>query len=455
MANTKDMTHGNPTRLLIAFALPLICGTLFQQLYNMVDSIIVGKFLGVDALAAVGCCGSLNFLIIGFCNGTGSGMTIPIAQRFGAQDVPNLRRYVANCIYLGAFMAVVITLVTALNCRRILGWMNTPENIIEDANRYFTVILLGIPATVLYNVAASIMRALGDSRRPLYFLIFSSVLNIVLDLLLIVVCKTGVMGAAIATVISQLIAGILCVVYMVRSLPILHVQGEQWKPSTAHMKHLAGVGVPMGLQFSITAVGSVILSSAVNSLGSIAVASMTAAGKIAMLFNMAHDSMGSAMATYSGQNLGAKKLDRIGQGMKSALVIMCSYAVLTIFVMVFFGRALSLLFVDGSETDILSNVHFYLIVNSATSFLLAFVNIVRLTIQGLGFSNFALFAGVFEMIARTLVAFILVPAFGFRGACFANAAAWLAADLFLVPGYFRVMRRLRKAEAMQEKAASV
>lgn len=442
-SNTKDMTSGNPTRLLVAFALPIICGTLFQQLYNMVDSIIVGKFLGVDALAAVGCCGSLNFLVIGFCNGTGSGMTIPIAQRFGAQDVSGLRKYVANSIYMGAVMAVVITLVTALNCRRILTLMNTPENIIADADRYFSVILLGIPATVLYNVSASIMRALGDSRRPLYFLIFSSVLNIILDLLFIVVLKTGVMGASIATVASQLIAGILCVFYMMRRLPIVHVQGDQWKPSLQHIRHLCSVGVPMGLQFSITAVGSVILSSAVNSLGSIAVASMTAAGKIAMLFNMAHDSMGSAMATYAGQNLGAKKLERIGQGMKSSLIIMCCYAVAVTVIMALFGRTLSLLFVDSTEVDILDNVHFFLIVNSATSFLLAFVNIVRMTIQGLGYSNFALFAGIFEMIARTLVAFLLVPAFGFRGACFANAAAWLAADLFLVPGYFRVMRLLR------------
>ncbi|MDO4739191.1 MAG: MATE family efflux transporter [Eubacteriales bacterium] len=448
------MTQGNPTRLLVAFALPLICGSIFQQLYAMVDSIIVGQYLGVDALAAVGCCGSVNFLVIGFCNGTGAGMTIPIAQRFGAQDVPNLRRYVANSIYMGAVMAVVITLVTSLNCRRILSLMNTPANILDDADRYFTVILLGIPATVLYNVASSIMRALGDSRRPLYFLIFSSVLNVALDLLFIIVFKMGVMGASVATVISQLVSGVLCVVYMVRSLPILHVQGEQWQPSLPHLKRLASMGVPMGLQFSITAIGSVVLSSAVNSLGSVAVASMTAAGKIAMLFNMAHDSMGSAMATYSGQNLGANKLERIGKGMRSSLTIMCSYAFLTIFIMVFFGRSLSLLFVDAAETAILDNVHFFLIVNSATSFLLAFVNIVRMTIQGLGFSNFALFAGVFEMFARMLVAFVLVPAFGFRGACFANAAAWLAADLFLVPGYLRVMRRLRKKHAASEPAAA-
>lgn len=442
-SNTKDMTHGSPAKLLVSFALPLIFGTLFQQLYNMVDSIIVGRFLGVDALAAVGCCGSVNFLVIGFCNGMGAGMTVPIAQRFGAQDVPNLRRYVANCIYLGAVMALVITLVTSLNCRRILGWMNTPENIIADADRYFTVILLGIPATVLYNISASIMRALGDSRRPLYFLIFSSILNIGLDLLCIAVLKTGVMGASIATVLSQLIAGVLCVIYMDKGLPILHIERDQRRPSIAHIRHLAGVGVPMGLQFSITAIGSVVLSSAVNSLGSVAVASMTAAGKIMMLFNMAHDSMGSAMATFAGQNLGAGKLDRIGQGMRIALIIMCCYAVVITVFMVLFGHNLSLLFADTGEAQIHSNVRFYLIVNSATAFLLAFVNIVRLTIQGLGFTNFALFAGIFEMFARMLVAFVLVPAFGFRGASFANAAAWLAADLFLVPGYFRVMRILR------------
>lgn len=441
---TRDMTHGNPTKLLLAFALPLICGNLFQQLYSMVDSIIVGRFLGVDALAAVGCCGSINFLVIGFCTGSCGGMTIPVAQRFGAQDVKNLRRYVANGIYLSAAMAVLMTLVTALNCRRILGWMNTPSNIIDDANRYFTVILLGIPATILYNFASSIMRALGDSKRPLYFLIFSSVLNVALDLLFIVTFKVGVVGAAIATVLSQLVSGALCLVFIARSMPILHIAPDQWAPSSSHMKTLVAMGFPMGLQYSITAIGSVVLSSAVNSLGSVAVASMTAAGKIMMIFNCAHDSMGSAMATYCGQNLGARKLSRIDSGMRSALTIMCCYAVVIFILMYFFSDVFSLLFVSAQDTEILANVRFFLLVNSAMSFLLAFVNIVRFSIQGLGYSNFALFAGLFEMIARAIVAFALVPLFGFRGACFANTAAWVAADLFLVPGYLHVRKQLHR-----------
>lgn len=441
--STKDMTNGSPTRLLLSFALPLICGNLFQQFYSMVDSIIVGKFLGADALAAVGCTGSLNFLIIGFCTGSCAGMTIPVAQCFGARDMDGLRRRVANGIWLSAFIAIVMALLTALNCQRILLRMRTPVNILADANAYFTVILFGIPATILYNFSSSIMRALGDSRRPLYFLIFSSLLNVALDLLFIVSFGWGVVGAAVATVISQLTAGLLCVVYIVRSLPILHMEQGDWTPKAPLIKELTSAGLPMGLQFSITAIGTVVLSSAVNSLGSTAVASMTAAGKITGLFNCAHDAMGSAMATYCGQNLGARKLSRVNRGLKSALAIMCCYAVFVLGVMLLFGNQLSMLFVDSAETDILANVRFYLIVNTATSPLLAVVNIMRNSIQGLGYSNFALFAGVFEMFARALVAFLLVPFFGFRGACFANTSAWLAADLFLVPGYLRVMRGLR------------
>ncbi len=442
--NTKDMTHGNPLKLLVSFAIPLILGNLFQQMYNMVDTIIVGRFLGVDALAAVGCCGSINFLVIGFCMGAWNGMTVPMAQRFGAQDYDDLRRYVANSIYVSIVLAAILTPATALNCRRILSFMQTPQEILADADAYFTWILLGIPATILYNLSASIMRALGDSKRPLYFLIFSSFLNIVLDYLFIVPMQTGIAGAAIATVLSQLLSGVLCVVYMCKKLPILRMRREHMRPSAKHISTLCSMGIPMGLQFSITAIGSVVLSRAVNALGSIAVASMTAAGRIAGLFNMSTDAMGSACATYAGQNLGAKKMDRIHQGIKIALVIMCSYGMLVFIAMCFFADKLAYLFIDTPDAQIIANVRFFLLVNTATLFLLCFVNVVRMTIQGLGFSKFALFAGILEMIARALVAWVLVPAFGFKGARFSNAAAWLFADCFLIPGYLRVTKKLER-----------
>ena len=440
---TKDMTIGNPMGLILGFALPLILGNLFQQMYSMVDTIIVGQYLGVNALAAVGSVGSLQFLIIGFCLGSCAGMAIPIAQRFGARDEENLRKFVANSIWVGTAIAVIVTTVTTLLAWQILTWMQTPNNIKQDAYDYFFVILLGIPATILYNLSSAIMRALGDSKRPLYFLIFSSFLNIGLDLLFILVFQMGCAGAAWATILSQLISGLLCVWYMIRCLPIVHVRKGEWAPSRIHIKVLCNIGLPMGLQNSITAIGAVILSSAVNSLGSDAVASMTAAMKVQMMFNCAYDAMGTTMSTYCGQNLGARKLFRIGKGLRCGLGVMFVYSVISFVVLFFFGKTISLLFVSAEETAILENVQTFLFINSLAYILLALVIIVRYVIQGLGFSKIAMFAGLFEMVARTLVAFLLVPAIGFTGACLANPSAWLAADFFLIPCYFHVMKRIR------------
>lgn len=441
---TRDMTYGSPLKLIVGFALPMILGNLFQQMYSMVDTIIVGRYLGVGALAAVGSVGSLQFMILGFCLGSCVGLSIPIAQQFGAKDIENLHRYVANGIYLASLMAVLVTAVTLLLSHHILRWMQTPQDIIADAYSYFSVILLGIPAMILYNMASAIMRALGDSRRPLYFLILSSGINIVLDLVFILWFHWGCAGAAWATILSQLISGVLCVVYMIQKLPILRLEKEEWKVSAPHLKNLSAMGFPMGLQNSITAIGSVLLSSAVNSLGSTAVASMTAGFKVQMIFNSAYDAMGNTMATYCGQNLGARKLSRIGRGLRCGIWIMIGYTALSFAFMYFFGTTVALLFVSPTETEILANVHIFLVITAASSVLLVFVNLLRYAIQGLGFSRYALFAGLFEMVARSSVAFLLVPAIGFTGACFASPAAWVAADCFLVPCYLMLMRRIRR-----------
>lgn len=438
------MTVGRPLGLLLSFAVPLILGNLFQQMYSMVDTIIVGRILGVEALAAVGSVGSLQFLILGFCLGTCAGMAIPISQAFGAKDEEKLRRYLANSIWMAAVMAVVITTITVLLARSILNWMNTPANIIDEAYAYFSVILLGIPFTIMYNMSSSIMRALGDSKRPLYFLILSSVLNIVLDLLFILVFHMGCGGAAWATILSQLVAGVCCVIYIIRKLPILHVRRDEWKPDLPMIGTLCRMGFPMGLQSSITSIGMVLLSSALNGLGSIAVASMTAATKVQMIFNSAYDSMGTAMATYCGQNLGARKLSRIGRGLRSSTLTMLGFWLFSIVFIYFFGTTIALLYVSPEETEVLANVHTSLMITTAMSFLLVFVNTVRYSIQGLGFSSYAMFAGVFEMVARSLVALVLVPRWGFVGACFASPAAWFAADCFLILCYFYIMRKLRK-----------
>lgn len=438
----KDMTKGSPMRLILGFAVPLLFGLLFQQFYSMVDTIIVGHYLGVEALAAVGATGSVNFLIIGFCMGVCNGFALPIAQEFGAGNAPKLRRFVANSVWLSVIFAVVMTVVVSLLCRSILQWMRTPENIIDGAYDYIIVIFIGIPVVFLYNVTAAIIRSLGDSRTPVIFLVMAAVLNIFLDLLLIIVIPMGVAGAAVATVLSQAIAGVCCLIYMCRKYPILHLSGEEWKWNGECVARLCNMGIPMGLQYSITAIGSVILQSAVNGIGSDAVAAVTAGNKVSMLLMCPFDAMGSTMATYGGQNIGAGDLDRVGKGLKSCTLLGLLYSLIAVGVVFTLGQVLLLLFLDAGETVILANAYAFIRVNVLFYFPLALVNIVRFLIQGMGFSKLAVFAGAFEMLARGLAGFVLVPAFGFPAVCFANPLAWIFADIFLIPAYFLVKKKM-------------
>ena len=448
---TKDMTTGSPMKLILQFCIPLFFGMLFQQFYNMMDTIIVGKFLGVHALASVGATGSINFMVIGFCMGVCNGFAIPVAQQFGAKDYHALRKYVANSVWLSTAFAGVMTVAVGLLCRQILGWMHTPQDIMEGSYAYIFVIFMGIPAIYLYNLLSGIIRSLGDSKSPLVFLVMSSVLNIALDLVLILAFHMGVAGAAWATVISQAVSGIVCLVYMIKRFEILRISREEWRLDSKYVAVLCNMGVPMGLQYSITAIGSVILQAAVNSLGSLAVAAVSTSTKISMFFCCPFDAMGSTMATYAGQNVGAGKLKRVSEGVKSTCVMGLVYAVFACGVLVLFGSRIALLFLDSSETGILQNVQMLLTVNSAFFFPLALVNIVRFTIQGLGFSRFAILAGVCEMVARSIVGLGLVPVFGYLAICFASPVAWIFADIFLVPAYLYIMKKLYKMIKDREK----
>ena len=440
----KDMTTGSPAKLILGFAIPMLMGLLFQQFYSMVDTIIVGKFLGVDALASVGSTAAINFMINGFVIGVCTGFSIPVAQRFGAQDYKDMRRFVANAGWLASFFAVVMTVIVCLMTRQILVWMQTPDNIIDGAYSYIFFVFAGIPATYLYNTLAGIIRALGDSRTPVYFLILSSLLNIVLDLFFIVQIGTGTAGAAYATVIAQAVSGILCLIYMKKKFDILKMHREETRISTYHLYRLCMMGIPMGLQYSITAIGSVVIQTAINSLGSIAVASVTAGQKIGMFFCCPFDALGGTMATYAGQNVGAKKLDRIRDGLKAASMIGIAYSLIAFVILFFGGKYIALLFMDADQTEIIGRVAMFLIGNSMFYIPLTLVNVVRFTIQGMGFSTFAILAGVCEMAARSLVGFCLVPVFGFLPACFASPLAWIFADAFLLPAFFHCMKKLRK-----------
>lgn len=448
---TKDMTTGSPLKLILQFFIPMFFGLLFQQLYNMMDTMIVGKILGVDALAAVGATGSVNFMIIGLCVGICNGFAIPMAQRFGAGDYHSLRKFVANSVWVCLAFMTITTVTVCVLCRQILEWMNTPADIIDGAYSYIFVIFLGIPVIYLYNLAAGIMRSMGDSKNPLFFLIFCSLLNIGLDFLMILAFDMGVAGAAWATVISQGVSGIGCLICIRKEFEVLRISREEWRLDKQCVKTLCNMGLPMGLQYSITAIGSVVLQTAVNTLGSLAVAAVTAGSRVSMIFCCPFDALGSTMATYAGQNVGAGKLKRVSQGMKTCCGLGFVYALIAAVVLVLFGSNISTLFVDKAETAILKDAGLFLTINSVAYFFLVLVNVVRFTIQGLGFSRLAMLAGVAEMVARGIVALGFVPVFGYVAACFANPAAWVFADIFLIPAYCYAMRKLKKILGKTEK----
>lgn len=446
---TKDMTEGSPLKLIIAFAIPMFLGTLFQQFYNVVDTVIVGRFLGVEQLAGVGSTGSLNFMVIGFCSGVCSGFAIPIAQQFGAKQYSELRKYVANSFWLCAVFSVVITVVVVALCRPILVLLNTPEDIFEYAYTYITIIFCGIPCIILYNVLASIIRSLGDSKTPVVFLAIASGINIVLDIVFIVGLGMGTEGPALATVISQGLSGVVCFWYMKKKFEILKTSKEEWKPQKNYMKKLCMMGIPMGLQYSVTAIGSLVMTTAINGLGSMAVAGVTAAQKISIFLSAPIESLGMTMAPYSGQNMGAGKIDRIGKGLKSASICGFVLSGVMLVVVLLFGKKLPLLFLDASNETVIAYAYQYLLTASSAYCLLTLVNAVRFSIQGMGFSVFAITAGVLEMVARTICGAILVPLIGFTGACLGNVLAWILADAFLIPAFFHCRNKVsRRAQGI-------
>lgn len=443
--SARDLTQGSPMGLILSFMLPLVFGLLFQQFYSMVDTVVVGKFLGVDALAGVGSTGSINFLVLGLCNGICAGFAIPVAQKFGQRDEEGLRRFVGSMIWLGAGIALLVTVVTMTMCRTFLTWMRTPEETFGYAFDYIYIIFLGIPATMLYNLLSGIIRSLGDSRTPLVFLILSSLLNVVLDVVFIVSFHMGVAGAAWATLLSQLISGALCLIYMAKAFPILRLSREDLRFRWSYARRLLNMGLPMGLQYSITAIGSILLQTAVNGLGAAAMAAVTAGSKVNMLCCCPFDAIGTTAATFAGQNLGAGKPERIHEGAKACTVLGGIYALVILAVGHYWGGSLITLFLDPEDAAAMASIlpmsHQFLMASVIFYVPLLFVNLLRFTIQGLGYSELAVIAGAMEMVARGAFGLCLVPWLGFRAVCFASPAAWIMADLFLFPAYFSCIKK--------------
>ena len=436
----QDMTQGKPLSIILKFTLPLLVGNIFQQFYNMADTIIVGRFVGANALAAVGSTGTVMFLIIGFAQGITAGFTILTSQRYGAKDEKAVRASVANGILLSVLVTILITVVGLSTMKPLLLLMNTPEDIFRDAYAYIMIVSGGILAQMLYNLLSSILRALGNSKLPLYFLIISAVLNIFLDLLLIIVFGLGTAGAAIATVVAQGISGLLCLGYIMLKLPILHLKKED--------RHVGGqiyltqirIGLPMALQYSITAIGTMMVQTSLNILGSTLVAAFTAANKIEQVVTQAYVAMGTTMATYGAQNMGAGNVPRIRQGFKACTILGVIYSFIAAAFVMTVGKYMTYLFVSENVGVIMDSVEIYLWCIGICFIPLAVVNIYRNGIQGLGYGLLPMMAGVAELVGRGAVAVAAAKQRSYTGVCMASPAAWILAGSLLLVMYYYIMK---------------
>lgn len=439
----QDMTTGSPWKLILSFSIPLLIGNLFQQFYNMADSVIVGRMIGMQALAALGSTGAIYFLVIGSVMGLTTGFSIITAQRFGAGDEEGVRCSVAMSIILCVIFTVVLTTISVATARPLLQFMHTPSDIFQDAWLYIVIIYAGLGATMYYNLVANVLRALGDGKTPLYFLIISSILNIALDILLIGPFQLGVAGAGIATVIAQLLSAIGCTVYIAYQFPILRMQAKhfRWtkKNALAHLR----VGVPMAVQFAITAIGVMVMQSALNTFGSVAIAGFTAANKVEMLVTQPFAAIGITMATFCGQNRGARKMDRIRQGIRIALLISFFTVLIAILFNIFGGRFFTQLFItDQSDLEkALYYAQIYLNTIAACYLALAVLYIFRNGLQGMGEATVPVLGGTMELLARVIVSIQLPVHLGYLGVCLATPAAWIAADIPLLLRYYFKMKK--------------
>lgn len=429
---TKDLTAGKPLPLITSFMLPMLFGNLFQQTYNLADTAIVGRFLGEDALAAVGASSSVQFLILGFCMGFCTGFSVPVAQRFGAKDYASMKKYIYHAALLAVAGAIIITAGCSIFCASIIRLLSTPDEIFANAYTYLLIIFLGIPFTILYNLTAGILRAVGDSKNPFIFLVISTCINICLDLVFIIVFKWGVAGAAIATITAQGMSGVMCLVYIIKKAPLLHVNSESRALSGKYVKNLLVMGIPMGLQFSITAIGSMVMQSVNNALGTVYITGLTAGTKIKQFLLCPYDALSTAAATYCSQNLGAGKMSRIREGIKTSLVIAVIYGAAVGAALVFAGDKIALLFISKSAAAEISAAAAHMRAMGYFFWVLGILCVTRQIAQGLGFAGRAVFAGVLEMVARCIVCLGFAGTYGYAAICAADPSAWITACIYAV-----------------------
>ncbi|MFV0560245.1 MAG: MATE family efflux transporter [Enterococcus sp.] len=447
----RELTKGSPAKLIFMFAIPLLIGNIFQQFYNMVDMIIVGQTLGKDALAAVGSTGSLTFLIIGFAQGLTAGLSIITAQKFGAQDFRGVKQSFATGIMISFIITVILTALSLIFVHPMLELMQTPPEIIDQAQTFITIIFSGIFASMSFNLLSNVIRALGDSRTPLLFLIVAVIINVILDLIFILYFNMGVAGAGFATVIAQISSSLLCLIYIKKKIPLLQIHKKDFVfKMPEFMTHL-NVALPMAFQASIIAIGAIILQSALNSLGTDVVAAQAAAGRIDQFATQPMMSFGITMATFTAQNFGAKEYGRILKGVRQCLIMSCGFSLVAGGILIFFGDYLVRLFVSPSETKVFELTNIYFNINGSLYWILAILFILRYTLQGLGQSKIPTIAGIMELLMRSFAAIFLTALLGYPGAAAASPLAWIGSVAVLLYSYMKAIKKLKQLDAEQRQ----
>ncbi|MCT4404572.1 MATE family efflux transporter [Leuconostoc falkenbergense] len=440
----RDLTQGSPAKQILFFTIPLVIGNLFQQLYNFSDTLIVGQTLGVKALAAVGATGSIMFLILGFVQGFTAGLSIITAQRYGARDIAGVRKSMASTLLVSGITTVVVTITSLVIVYPLLKLMQTPAEILNQAFVFIAIILAGIFATMGYNVTANALRAVGDSRSPLIYLIIGMVANIILELWFILGLKLGVGGAALATVLAQLISTVFSFWHIYKYSPLLQVTRSDLKWDSKDIRIHLHAGLPMGFQSSIIAIGALVLQGALNTLGTDAVAATTAAQRIDQVATLPLMSFGITMATFAAQNYGARQFDRILIGVKQALFMSMGFGLFMGIIEILFGDLAVMLFVGSGQHEVLNLAQQYFWANGAFYYILSALFIIRYVLQGLNDAKTPTYAGIAELIMRTVAAVVLVGPFGFFGASLANVLAWVGSLVVMIPAYRKIVKNLKQ-----------
>ena len=444
----KDMTSGKPIKLIWNFTIPLLIGNLFQQLYNMADTFIVGRTIGVHALASVGSTGSIIFLILGFANGLTAGLAIPLAQRYGAKDYLGVKRSFYVSILISAVVAILLTILSMVFCRQILEVMQTPAEIIDGAYDYWMVIFAGIFSSMAFNLLSNIFRSIGDAKTPLYFLVIACIMNIILDIVFIAGFGMGVEGAGYATVLSQIFSALACIIYIWKKIPILRLNSKDFVAESSDVREHVRISFPMAFQSSIIAIGAIIIQITLNQLGATAVAAYTAAQKIDQVAILPMMSFGVTMATFVAQNYGAKKYDRIWRGVRDCIKLSLTFAISVGIILNLFSPIFIRAFVGVGHEEVVELGAIYFITNGTMYSLLSLLFIYRYTLQGVGKTFTPTVAGIMELCMRAFAAVVLSNLYGYTGATMSNPLAWLGSLIPLMIAYYLFKNKFPKEQSI-------